>query len=71
MDTNDVQPYADNFIPVIPAGLAIHTEQRPTCSDTDCPCYDAIRQELQQYYQDGLVSPGDATRILEGRQVWQ
>lgn len=66
-----LEPYGDNFIPVVPNDYAIHTEKHPNCSSTDCPCYDGLKAELSQQYQDGLVSPGDATRILEGRQLWQ
>jgi hypothetical protein len=67
----ELLPYADNFIPVIPTDRLLHTDQQPQCSDTECPCHDELKQELQQHYQEGLVSSGDATRILEGRQVWQ
>jgi hypothetical protein len=67
----DLQPYGDNFIPIVPTDLPIHTDQHPHCSSRDCPCYDGLKKELQQYYLDGLVSPDDATRILEGRQIWQ
>jgi hypothetical protein len=66
-----MQPYGDNFIPVIPTGPLIHTKERPNCSDRDCPCYDQLKSELQQHYQDGLITADDATRILEGRQLWQ
>lgn len=67
----ELRPYGDNFIPVVPTDHAIHTAKRPRCSSRDCPCYDGLKQELQQYYLDGLVSAEDATRILEGRQIWQ
>lgn len=67
----DAQPYGDNFIPVIPVDRKVHTPERPNCSDRDCPCYDELKEELMQQYQDGLVSPGDATRILNGKQLWQ
>ena len=66
-----IQPYADNFIPVIPTDRLVHTDQQPRCHDPECPCHDKLKQELQQLYQEGLVSAGDASRILEGRQVWQ
>jgi hypothetical protein len=65
--TSALQPFADNFIPAIPTDYATHTEQHPNCSDR----YDTLKDELQQYCQDGLVSADDATRILEGRQIWQ
>ena len=67
----NLQHYGDNFIPVVPTEKAIHTPAHPNCSDRECPCYDGLKAELTQYYQDGLVSADDATRILEGRQIWQ
>jgi len=67
----NIEPYGDNFIPVVPSSLPIHTDQHPHCSNRDCPCYDDLKADLSQQYQDGLVSPDDATRILEGRQIWQ
>lgn len=66
----EIDHYGDNFIPVVPTSVPIHTKEHPHCSDRDCPCYDGLKQELQQQYMDGLVSPDDATRILEGRQLW-
>ncbi|MDQ2906874.1 MAG: hypothetical protein M3Y81_25475 [Chloroflexota bacterium] len=63
--------YGDNFIPVIPVDRLIHTDERPLCSDPECPCHDALKQELAQYYQEGLITADDATRIVEGRQAWQ
>jgi hypothetical protein len=67
----ELQHYGDNFIPVVPTNHAIHTPERPNCSDRDCPCYDGLKAQLQQQYMDGLVSADDATRILQGRQLWQ
>lgn len=66
-----IQHYGDNFIPVILVDNAIHTKERPNCSDRDCPCYDDLKAELQQHYQDGIITADDATRILDGRQIWQ
>lgn len=63
--------YGDNFIPVIPVDRRVHTPDHPICSDADCPCHEPLKQELQQYYQNGLLTMDDATRILEGRQLWQ
>lgn len=66
-----MQSYGDNFIPIIPNDYPIHTVEHPNCSNTDCPCYDGIKQELTEQYLEGLVSPNDATRILGRRQIWQ
>jgi hypothetical protein len=34
----NVTPYADNFIPVIPTEYSYHTDENPFCWDSDCPC---------------------------------
>jgi hypothetical protein len=64
-------PYGDNFIPVIPTDQLTHTDQHPCCADPDCPCHDELKQQLNGYYQEGIITDQDATHILEGRQVWQ
>lgn len=63
------QQYGDNFIPIIPTNSIVHTDKNPHCGDTECPCYDALKASLHQYYMDGLVSADDATRILEGKTI--
>ncbi len=66
-----MQPYGDNFIPVIPTDSLVHTPDNPTCSDPDCPCQEGIKAELLGYYNEGIITADDATRILERGQLWQ
>jgi len=64
-------PYADNFIPVIPTDYAEHTPDTPFCWDDGCDCredQEAIA-ELHQQFQDGLVSRTDVDNIYHGRTV--
>lgn len=56
-------------VPVIQVDWLIHTNEQPECSEPDCFCHAARRDELAQNYQDGLVTAEDATRILSGRTV--
>jgi hypothetical protein len=46
----------------------LHTPDHPFCDDLTCPCHedqDAIN-DLNNCYQDGLVSRDDADRIYRG-----
>jgi hypothetical protein len=56
-------------VPVIPVDYLYHTEEHPECFDPDCTCHQQRITELTQAYQDGLVSPADATRIASGKTV--
>jgi len=64
----------NNFIPVIPVGYKEHTLERPFCDRSlypDCPCredHTAI-QEVARYVQEGLLTPKEATRIVEGKML--
>ncbi len=66
-----MQHYGDNVIPVIPNVQALHTQEHPFCGDPTCICYEdqeAIT-ELDQAIRDGLITPDDATRIIQGKTV--
>jgi hypothetical protein len=66
-----MQHYGDNFIPVIPDTIPIHTKEHPFCGDPTCICYedkDAI-SDLSQAIKDGLITTDDATRIIKGKTV--
>jgi hypothetical protein len=66
---DDSQDYGDNFIPVVPVDRMIHTADNLNCDDPDCPCNSSTIDELQGYYNDGLVSSDDATRIVKGKTI--
>jgi hypothetical protein len=58
-------------VPVIPVDEAIHTPERPFCDEMECPCHEdqSNIDQLGEYYQDGLVSTGDADRIYRGKML--
>ena len=64
---NDDEEYT--VVPVIPVDYRYHTDEHPECSDSDCTCHQQRIADLTQAYQDGLVSPEDATRIASGKTV--
>jgi hypothetical protein len=53
----------------------VHTAENPVCGDPTCP--DKTNEELlaeyagqiAPYVQDGLLTPDEATRLVQGRQV--
>lgn len=64
-----MQSYGDNFIPVIPTDVIEHTPDHPFCWDETCYCHEneeAIAQ-VNQAYQDGLITAEDATHIVQGK----
>ena len=66
-----MQPYGDNFIPVIPIDDPIHTTTTPFCPVDSCPCHEdeeAIAQ-VAQTVTDGLLTPTEATDFVSGKQV--
>jgi hypothetical protein len=66
-----MQPFGDNFIPVIADTRPLHTQESPFCGDPTCPCYEdqQNRELLTQAIKDGLITPDDATQIMKGKTV--
>ncbi len=68
-----MQRYGDTFIPVIPSEDPMaHTSDQPFCKgDPTCPCHEDQEniRIVNQQLQDGLVTPSEATRIVQGTQV--
>lgn len=63
--------YADNFIPIINSEYLEHTADHPFCWDRSCPCHEdqnAI-SEIDQAYQNGLITSEEATQIVQGRTI--
>lgn len=63
----EIEPYGDNFVPVVPVDYKEHTVDRPFCWD-NCPChedYEAIVQ-VAQYVTDGLMTSEEATDFVKG-----
>lgn len=67
-----LQPYGDNFIPVIRMeDELLHTADKPFCCDMKCPCkgdQEAFWQ-VQQFIKDGLMTVDEATLFYCGRTV--
>jgi hypothetical protein len=66
-----IDPYADNFIPIIPVDEPEHTAEMPFCYDSACDCHedqDAIGL-VAQYVDRGLLTPDEATDFVAGKQV--
>ena len=65
-----MQSYGDNFIIVLPAfdGDILHTAAHPFCFDDKCPCHEdpELLAEVDTLYQNGLITPEEATRIVKG-----
>jgi len=69
-----MKPYYDNAIPVIPVDVKEHTDAKPFCNATlkpNCLCREGqtFIQRVNQYVQDGLLTPQEATRTVEGRML--
>ncbi len=65
----DLHLFADNFIPVIPVDTIEHTNAKPFCWNDRCDCredQDAIAR-VNQYVQDGLMTPSEATDFVNGK----
>jgi hypothetical protein len=58
-------------MPVVPTTQLLHTKEHPFCGDPTCPCSEDTNAltELDQAIRDGLITPDDATRILQGKTV--
>ena len=49
----------------------VHADHDPFCSDPTCPCHedDSLISEVSQQVEDGLLSPAEATSLVQGRQL--
>lgn len=67
----DLESYGDNFIPVIPVDYEEHTESKPFCWNDLCPCYEdeQATAQVNQYVQDGLMTPSEATNFVKGKGI--
>src|SRR2546421_6088266 len=65
-----IEPYADNFIPVVPVEDELeHTDFYPFCPDQTCYCHedDEAIAAVYQAVEDGLLTPDEATDFVLGR----
>jgi len=49
----------------------LHTQSHPFCSDLTCPCHEdaELLSDLAQAVDQGLLTPAEATRFVEGKAV--
>lgn len=62
----------DSFIPEGASEAYFpHTESNPFCSDPTCGCHEdaELIAEVNDDYQEGLLSSDDATRIVNGQTI--
>ena len=70
--TTHMQPQQrpDNFAYIVLVESTYHAEDTPFCfADPDCPCHEnkeAI-ERVQQWVQQGLMTPEEATNFILGR----
>jgi len=67
-----MQPYADNFLPVIPIEDAVlHTDKHPFCCNDTCPCRDdqEALTTVNAAVVNGLLTPDEAIAFIQGRTV--
>ncbi len=65
----DIEPYGDNFIPVVPVDYKEHTDERPFCWSSNCPCKEDQENiaQVSKWVRDGLITPDQATDFVNGR----
>ncbi len=66
-----LRPFADNYIPVIPVDAILHSDAKPFCYNSTCLCHEDSETiaQVNQYVQDGLITPRDATNIVNGKTI--
>ncbi|MHB8600750.1 MAG: hypothetical protein ACYDER_28585 [Ktedonobacteraceae bacterium] len=67
-----IEPYADNFIPVVPIDYMLHDDGHPFCpADPTCPCHEdqTLIAEVARYVADGELTPQEATDFVNGRMI--
>lgn len=65
----------DHPIPIPMEDPLVHTADAPVCADPTCPDKDndellsEFAQHIVPYVQGGLLTPDEATRLVQGRQL--
>jgi hypothetical protein len=65
----NVTPYAENFIPVIPTEYSYHTDENPFCWDSDCPCHsdNLLIAQVKEQFDNGLLSAEEVILTIQGK----
>ncbi|MGH2496121.1 MAG: hypothetical protein ACRDIV_15615 [Ktedonobacteraceae bacterium] len=63
--------FIDRPIPIPMEDDLVHSDHDPFCSDPTCPCHedDTLLAEVAVQVEQGLLSPDEATRFVQGRQL--
>jgi hypothetical protein len=67
--------HTDHSIPIPMEDPLVHTADSPVCADPTCPDKDneellsESAQRVAPFVQDGLLTPDEATRLVQGRQL--
>ncbi len=66
-----IEPFADNFIPVVPVDHIEHTKEHPFCFDGSCACHEDAEAiaKVNQALQDGLITSEEATDFVKGKGI--
>jgi hypothetical protein len=64
-----MEPYGENFIPVVPVDQTYHTNEHPFCYDPTCPCHEeqGLIAPVAQHVRDGFLTPSEATDFVNGK----
>lgn len=66
---------SDRAIPIPMEDPLVHTADHLICADPTCPDKDdedllaEFAQQIAPYVRDGLLTPDEATRLAQGRQL--
>lgn len=63
--------FFDRPIPIPMEDDLVHTEHDPFCNDPTCPCHEesAALDTVAEMVEEGLLTPDEATRFVQGRQL--
>jgi len=69
-----IQPYGDNFIPIIPMEddpCASHTDDHPFCWDETCLCHgdQELLTRVNEAETNGLLTADEAATLIQGRMI--
>jgi hypothetical protein len=68
----EIEPWSEDFLPLIPVDHATHTPENPFCEDPSCPCHEDTDNigMVNQAYEDGIITSGEASDIVKGVRQW-
>ena len=71
MSMHKLPPITDTVVPILSIEYKEHTDGKPFCWNSGCSCHEdqnAISQ-VNQYVQEGLLTPEEATHLVSGKTV--